>query len=115
MLMIFKNSDGTEFRLGEENQEFDSCNNSDLCSSIHNSEQYITEKQQMFGAKTEYYDFRKDKYCTAQEYEAHFINYDSDESYILPTSTFEDIIQVECCLKFFNQVIEDTLRTLQEN
>lgn len=98
-MKVFSNNTKTEFRIGWDDEDFNMCSDESLKGGLVKltKEEDVTNIQQKYGAITEYYDFRKDKYATKEEYNKHFENYNSDESYILPITTFISEEQANKC------------------
>lgn len=106
-LEVFTNKEENKFRIGWKNEEdFDMCSDENLKSGLitpNEKEEDITELQQSFGATTEYYDFITEKICTKEQYQAHFLNYNSDKIHIVPITTFTSREQAEKCTSILNQ------------
>lgn len=98
-LMIFSDKEKNKFRIGGEGEDFYMTSDMSISSNLINvSEEEVTNISQSFGAQIEYYDYRKDVKTTKETYMKHFENYNSDESYILPCSTFSSREQANQCI-----------------
>lgn len=99
MLKIFGNKEKTLWRIGNYDDTFESCAEEHLASAYNGDEQGLVALMQEHGATTKYYDIIQQTECSKEQYHAHFLNYNPDESIIISTSTFGD---KESALKVLN-------------
>lgn len=106
-LKIFSNTDNTRFIIGWNDKEISMCSDMSLIERFNklDNEIELIKINEGLGAKVEYYDYRKDKEVTKEDYLKHFENYNSDECFILSTSIYNTREQAEKAKEFLKQFI----------
>lgn len=102
-LTIFSNKNNTSWTIAEEDTGYDMGNLDDIADITGINEIKIVDIMKNYEADVKYYDYRKDEYCTHEDYIEHFKEYDSDNSYILPNCTFNNYDKAKDCLSYIKQ------------